>query len=61
MRTIDRFATGAAERFADYFTAGLMIVGTVVVLSFLFVSANGAVDIYGRPIGTDFRASGPPA
>jgi len=54
---IERFATG------DWLTANLIaftgimtLIGTVAALVLLVVTANGTVDAYGRPLGTDFSA-----
>ena len=56
-RIIERYATGVwLSGSLITFTAGAMIAGTAAALGFLFFSANGTVDIYGRPIGTDFSS-----
>jgi len=55
--TTRRFATGTwLSGSLITFTACIMIVGTVAALGFVFVSANGAIDVYGRPLGTDFSS-----
>jgi len=57
VRTSERFATGAwLSGSLMTFTAGIMIAGTVVGLGFLLISATGTVDVYGRPVGTDFSS-----
>jgi hypothetical protein len=38
------------------FVAALMLAGTAVALIYLVATATGTVDIYGRPIGTDFSS-----
>jgi hypothetical protein len=38
------------------FTAAAMIVATVLALGFLFLTAHGTVDRFGRPLGTDFSS-----
>jgi len=56
-RIIERYATGVwLSGSLITFTAVAMIAGTAAALGFLFFSASGAVDIYGRPIGTDFSS-----
>ena len=57
MRMSDRFAAGVwLSGSLITFTAGTMIAGTIMAVGFLFVSAHGAVDVLGRPIGTDFSS-----
>src|SRR5688572_13981676 len=53
----DRFATGSwLSPGLITFTALLMLAGTVAAVSYLFVTANGTVDAFGRPLGTDFTS-----
>lgn len=58
-------ADGATRRFASgdwltpslaLFTAALMSVGTIAALAFMLATADGPLDIMGRPIGTDFAS-----
>ncbi|HEX2216681.1 MAG TPA: glycosyltransferase family 87 protein [Xanthobacteraceae bacterium] len=52
-----RLATGAwLEPPLVTFAAGLMLAGTVVSLGLLFITADGTLDLYGRPLGTDFSS-----
>src|SRR5215207_2469367 len=54
---IERFASGAwLTRPLITFTGAAMVVGTVVALGGLLMSAHGAIDVYGRPLGTDFSS-----
>lgn len=53
----ERYATGAwLTPPLMTFTAIMMIAGTVVALGLLLLMANGTVDAYGRPLGTDFSS-----
>jgi hypothetical protein len=53
----ERFATGAwLSPGLITFTALLTLAGTVAALAYLFVSATGTVDAFGRPLGTDFSS-----
>ncbi|HVV78618.1 MAG TPA: glycosyltransferase family 87 protein [Pseudolabrys sp.] len=36
--------------------AAMMLAGTVIALGYLFVTAKGTVDSFGRPVGTDFSS-----
>jgi hypothetical protein len=36
--------------------AGAMLIGTLVSIVFLFVTATGTADVLGRPLGTDFTS-----
>ena len=54
---IERYATGVwLTPPLVTFAAVLMIVGTIVGLGLLIVTAHGTVDVYGRPLGTDFSS-----
>lgn len=54
---VERFASGAwLTSPLITFTATVMILSTAAALGFLAVTAKGTVDLYGRPLGTDFSA-----
>src|SRR5690348_8647326 len=36
--------------------AAMMLAGTVIALGYLFFTAKGTVDSFGRPVGTDFSS-----
>ena len=55
--TASRLATGEwLDRPLVTFAAVLMIGGTLVGLGLLFVTASGTLDVFGRPLGTDFSS-----
>src|SRR5690348_14608974 len=57
MSTTERFASGAwLTPSLVRLVATLMIAGAVVALGFLFATAHGVLDRFGRPLGTDFAA-----
>jgi Glycosyltransferase family 87 len=54
---IERFASGTwLTRPLITFAGALMMLGTVAALGVLVISANGSIDVYGRPLGTDFSS-----
>jgi hypothetical protein len=54
---LSRLANGSwLDRPLITFAALLMIVGTVLSLATLFVTADGTVDLFKRPLGTDFSS-----
>jgi Glycosyltransferase family 87 len=54
---LERFASGAwLTRPLITFVGALMVVGTMVAAAALLVSAHGAIDAFGRPLGTDFSS-----
>jgi glycosyl transferase family 87 len=57
MAAIERFASGAwLTRPLIGLVGALMVVGTIAALAALLVTAHGAIDAYGRPLGTDFSS-----
>ena len=55
--SFERYASGAwLTRPIMTFVATAMIAGTIIALALLFVTADGTVDQYNRPLGTDFSS-----
>src|SRR5256714_11838390 len=55
--SLQRFASGAwLTRSMMTFVASAMIAGTIIALGLLFITADGTVDHYNRPLGTDFSS-----
>src|SRR5204862_8083779 len=55
--SFERYASGAwLTRPVMTFVATAMIAGTIIALALLFLTADGTVDAYGRPLGTDFSS-----
>lgn len=55
--TIERLAEGTwLDQRLITFVSGFLLIGYALAFAMLFVTARGTVDVFGRPLGTDFAS-----